>query len=247
MKTELAKLIELQKTDSRIRQLKNAIDSVGQRRGEIEQEFDVRAFSIRELQNKRDTAHTEQISLTNEIADVRSQIERADRNLKASQNQKQYEAAMRESDTLNKRLMQLEEQTSTKQTAVSEAETELASRADEVSTIETERSSRLETFDGEFSSNQTEIDQAQAKRQEVFASLPPKLAAVYDRLIKRSKDGIAVAEVRREACSACYMRLRPQVMSNVKRGDSIITCESCSRILYYDAPESADSVEVAKM
>jgi predicted nucleic acid-binding Zn-ribbon protein len=29
------------------------------------------------------------------------------------------------------------------------------------------------------------------------------------------------------------MSLRPQVMAEVRRGDEVITCDNCNRILYY--------------
>ena len=48
----------------------------------------------------------------------------------------------------------------------------------------------------------------------------------------RSRDGIAVAEVKNGSCSACFMKLRPQVLVELKLGGEIITCESCTRILY---------------
>ena len=51
-------------------------------------------------------------------------------------------------------------------------------------------------------------------------------------IIGYAERAIAVAEVVNSACSACYMQLRPQVVLNVKKGDEIIVCENCSRILY---------------
>jgi predicted nucleic acid-binding Zn-ribbon protein len=42
-----------------------------------------------------------------------------------------------------------------------------------------------------------------------------------------------VAEARNGSCSACFMSLRPQVMSEVRLGEEIITCDNCNRILYY--------------
>jgi predicted nucleic acid-binding Zn-ribbon protein len=50
----------------------------------------------------------------------------------------------------------------------------------------------------------------------------------------RSRDGIAVAEVKNGACSACFMSLRPQMLVELKTTDKLITCESCTRILYIE-------------
>ncbi len=37
------------------------------------------------------------------------------------------------------------------------------------------------------------------------------------------------------------MSLRPQMNVEVKRGDKIITCENCARILYIPAPKEAEA------
>ncbi|MCC7307843.1 MAG: nucleic acid-binding protein, partial [Acidobacteria bacterium] len=39
------------------------------------------------------------------------------------------------------------------------------------------------------------------------------------------------------SCSACFMALRPQMQVEVKKGVQIITCESCSRILFIPRKE----------
>ena len=49
-----------------------------------------------------------------------------------------------------------------------------------------------------------------------------------------------MAEARNGACTACLMTLRPQVMAQVRRGEEVITCDNCNRILYF-AP--ADQVQ----
>jgi predicted nucleic acid-binding Zn-ribbon protein len=68
------------------------------------------------------------------------------------------------------------------------------------------------------------------------------VSVLYNRISARIRDGVAVAEARNGACTACFMALRPQVMSEVRRGDDIVTCDNCNRILYYaPAPEAAAS------
>ena len=68
MKSELEKLIALQKTDTNIRRLKKSIDSSELRRANLEQEFEQHAFSIREIQAKRDSLHAERAELEARVA-----------------------------------------------------------------------------------------------------------------------------------------------------------------------------------
>jgi predicted nucleic acid-binding Zn-ribbon protein len=232
VKAELEKLIDLQKTDTNIRRLKKSIETAEERRAGIEQEFEQHAFSIREIQGNRDRLNTERADLDRQIAENKTYLERADRNLKHAQNQKEYETAMRETDAIQKQIATFEAQIIEKMTASEEVEKELESRADEINTLDAKRDEALAEFDSKIATERSELDEELKKRNEVFVTLPTQLASVYNRLAQRSRDGIAVAEVVNGSCSACFMSLRPQMQVEVKRGDQIITCESCTRILY---------------
>lgn len=237
VKAELAKLVDLQKTDTNIRRLKKAIETADERRAGIEQEFERHASSIREIQARGDALRAEHADLEKQIAENKTYLERADRNLKHAQNQKEYETAMRETDALNKQIGALEAQALEKMTAVEEVEKTLAERAAEIDSLEANRAAALADFDAEIAKARGEFETESAKRHEVFVTLPKNLASVYDRMAQRSRDGIAVAEVVNGSCSACFMKLRPQMQLEVKKGDQIITCESCTRILYMPARE----------
>lgn len=232
MRAELEKLIDLQKTDTNIRQLKKKIESAEERRAGIEQEFEQHAFSIREIQSKRDTLKTEKANLEKSVSENKTYLERADRNLKHAQNQKEYETAMRETDALHKQIAAFETQILEKITAIDEVEKVLEERADEINSLDEKRDAALGEFDAELAANRKDLAADQKKRDSVFTTLPARLAAVYDRLAQRGRDGIAVAEVVNGSCSACYMSLRPQMQVEVKKGQEILTCESCTRILY---------------
>ena len=242
MKAELEKLIDLQKTDSNIRRLKKSIETAGERRASIEQEFEQHAFSIREIQGNRDRLQAERAELDKQIAENKTYLERADRNLKHAQNQKEYETAMRETDALQKQIAAFETQIIEKMSGVEEVEKELESRAEEINTLDGKRDAALKEFDDELAANRAELDEELKRRNDVFVTLPTQLASVYNRLAQRSRDGIAVAEVVNGSCSACFMSLRPQMQVEVKRGDQIITCESCSRILYMLSSDSKAAV-----
>lgn len=245
MKSELEKLVELQITDTHIRKLKKSVETANERRAGIEQEFERHASSVREIQNRAESAKGERDELERQIAENKTYLERANRNLKNAQNQKEYETAMREADTLQKQVGELESKVLEKMSAVEESENVLSERADEIASHESNRTKALEDFETEIAADKAELETELKKREKVFVTLPKNLATVYDRLAQRSRDGIAVAEVKNGACSACFMSLRPQMLLEIKRGDKIITCESCARILYTVSaePQAATGAE----
>jgi hypothetical protein len=86
-----------------------------------------------------------------------------------------------------------------------------------------------------------EIATLQAERAGIVAEMTPKVAAEYER-IRKGRAGVAIAEAVDGRCSKCNILLRPQFLQELRRGDAIMVCESCRRMLYYNPPESFDDL-----
>ncbi len=91
--------------------------------------------------------------------------------------------------------------------------------------------------EAEKSVAQKELAELEAERAKVVKAIPEDLLDHYQRIAKKH-GGIAVAEVRGEACSACGARIRPHVFQILRREDTsdLYHCELCTRILYYVEP-----------
>ncbi len=238
MKAELSQLIALQNADTNIRRLQADIESIPERRAEIEREFDQRAFEIRGLEERRDTAFHERARLEKEIFDQKQRAERADRNLMAAKKPEEYTAAIREADAARKQISAFETQVLEQMETFEQAEKDLKERAPEVENLRADMETRFKEFDEQTGMQQEQLENARAERERLMNELPKATSALYKRIAARIRDGVAMAEARNGACTACYMALRPQIMADVRRGMEVITCDNCNRILYY-APENA--------
>jgi predicted nucleic acid-binding Zn-ribbon protein len=89
--------------------------------------------------------------------------------------------------------------------------------------------------------DQKEIDSLRAERAGILAQMTPKVAAEYER-IRKGRAGVAIAEALNGRCSKCNITLRPQFLQELRRGDSIMVCESCKRMLYINLPESFEDL-----
>ena len=239
MKAEIQQLVALQKLDTSIRKLQQELEAIPLRRAEIEAEFDQRAFEIRALENRRDDARHTRARLEAEIADQKTRAERADRNLMSSKRQEEYTAAIREADAARKQISTLETQILEQMEAFEQAEASLKERAAEVASLNSDREARLQQFDAETATQAEKLAADKAERERLVAALPKSMSQQYTRISARIRDGVAVAQARNGACMACFMALRPQMMSLVRRGEEIITCDNCNRILYYAPEENA--------
>ncbi len=85
--------------------------------------------------------------------------------------------------------------------------------------------------------DQRELDQLQAERKSIATQISPAVLSAYER-VRKLRHGIALAEAVDGRCSQCHMSLRLQFFQDLKRGEQVMHCESCNRILYYNPPES---------
>ena len=245
MKAELQQLIALQNLDTTIRKLEKDQEAIPQRRAEIEGEFDQRAFEIRSLETRRNDAKHERARLEIDVVEQRGRAERAERNLMSSKRQDEYTAAIREADAARKQISALETQILEQLEILEQAEGALSERADEIASLNSDREARLKTFDDETGTIGERLAAARKEREEVFANLPKQMSGLYSRIRARIRDGVAVAEARNRSCSACFMSLRPQVMTEIRRGEEVLTCDNCGRILFY-VPSDSLQADAAK-
>lgn len=237
MKAELEQLIALQKTDTEIRKLQAELNAIPQRRAEVEKEFDQRASEFKQIESRRDTARERRVQLDAEMAHTRAQAEKAERDLMSSTNAKAYEAAIREADVAKKHISQLETQILEQMEASEQAEREIGERAPEIAKLRAEQEDNLRAFDEQARASAERLEALRAERERLMQALPKQVSTQYNRISSRIRDGVAVAEVRNSSCSACFMTIRPHVMTEIRRGEDIVTCDHCSRILYYAPAE----------
>ncbi len=233
VKAELKQLIALQHLDTNIRKLQAELEAIPQRRAEIEKQFEQRASEFLALETKRDEAQQTRTRLETEMAETRTKAEHSDRALMAATNEKEYTAAIREGDAARKHSSDLETKILEQMVTFDGAQQEIGQRAPEMETMRAERDAQLARLEEQTRAQAQQIDDLRAERERLQAALPKAITAQYNRISTRLRDGIAVAEARNNSCSACHMSLRPQVMTEIRRGEEVITCDNCARILYY--------------
>jgi len=79
------------------------------------------------------------------------------------------------------------------------------------------------------------------ERTAIATGLAPATCQRYER-VRKTRRGIGVAEAVDGRCTACNMSMRLQFFQDLKKGDQIMACESCQRILYYNPPATLEDL-----
>jgi len=102
--------------------------------------------------------------------------------------------------------------------------------------LERERGRAAETI----AADKAALAEMEKQRAAVRPEIGENSLSIYDRIAKSK--GTAVAEALNQKCMACQMMLRPQEWNDLRdRGndETMMTCESCGRLLYYDPARDA--------
>ncbi len=105
--------------------------------------------------------------------------------------------------------------------------------------VEDRAKAGIAVLEGKLKEVEARYNQAKGGRDQLAAPLPPEIMKIYNHVRSRGKLD-AVVPIEGDICSACRISLAPQVVVNAAKGTSLVTCESCQRILYrVEVPKAA--------
>jgi uncharacterized protein len=237
-KPNIQDLIKLQEAETQIVKLKAVLKKIEKEKGKLDIKLMQFGNALAEKKEKFSFAAKSCRDLEREIQVVDGRIIKSNETLRMVKTQKEYQVLLREVDDNRKRKDALE--------------TELLEYLDEqekieLSVIEDEKEYNL--LKDKIEAEQKNIEKKSiddrkllenylVQQDEIGKNLDSSL---MDRFVKISKmnQGLAVINVKNEICMGCFMNIPPQLFIEVQRGDSLIMCPQCSRILYFIDIKSA--------
>ena len=224
------------------------------------QKFDLRIFEIQDQRQKIPelikTAQALSLELTHRLKSVKVASEALNKEHRSSEQElavqeehihkirgrlnelktnKEYQAHLLEIELARKKKDYLEEGVLTVLERVEQNEKE--SKELEQGLREAEQIFQREKDQLESQANALtqELAELERQHQELARLMDAKLLSRYSKL-KSTRKGFAVAQVQNGTCSGCRLQIPPQLIAEVKRGDELLNCSYCHRILYWEAP-----------
>lgn len=181
-------------------------------------------------------------SLDSEIADLGESLKKYQQQLQSVKTNKEYGALLNEIDTVKREIRTREDEILALEESLATSSAEAAEREEAFPAEEAGYEEEMKEWRAEQAVLAEEIARAERLAAELRETLDRRLLATFDR-IARGRAGVAVARVemvgpQTAACSACHVRLRPQLLSDLRLSKETILCESCKRILYWDGRET---------
>lgn len=118
---------------------------------------------------------------------------------------------------------------------IDKAKAEEKAEAAELKKVEDFAKKDIEKLEAEMSHALGRYNEAKAARDAAVAAVPPAELKVYEHIRGRGKPD-AIVPVVGGHCGACQINLAPSMQVELAKLKTLVTCESCQRILY--KPES---------
>jgi predicted nucleic acid-binding Zn-ribbon protein len=232
MHPDLQQLIHLQELDLAADRARRRIADMPAARAALEQRIAARSAAVDAVKERIAANQAARREIEKDLAALQSRLSKFKNQLMEVKTNKEYQAMQKEMSvaendisTHETRMLERMEEGDVLNAELKAAEAELKSDRAEVAR-------ELTVLDTEGVEVERELARSTEERKAVAAQVSKEALAIFDR-VAHGRKGLAIAEARDGLCTVCHVRLRPQIFNEVRRNDSLIQCESCTRILYF--------------
>ena len=230
MRKSLKMLDELQEIDLKIDSFKGEKEGMLQEQalldGKVAEAESVIALKTAELS----ALEEEKGALEESLAMEAENIARSEGRIKEIKTQKEYQAVSKEITAARKQKAEMEEQVLQKIGRIEELKGEIAGLEENLAELQ----GNIGTQKAEVQARIDKLDEGilkdSAAREEIVKTLPASIIRRYT-LLRDQRRGLAVAEAKGGSCLGCNMNLPPQLYNTLFRGEELITCPHCQRML----------------
>jgi uncharacterized protein len=229
--SDLRNLIALQDIELKIAGLQkqlsdipNKVQAFEKELRRVQSEHQERVATMKDLSNKRRT-------LEGQVDLSRAKLSKLKDQLMSVKTNKEYTAMLHEIQGAEEqirgeedKILEFMEQMENMELQLKGAEKEMIKKSAELKEEMRKTTESAPSLESELASL---VDQKRLTESQIGADLLSRY-----RRIAEARKGVALAEAKDELCSACHVRIRPQMYAELLRTENIHACDSCSRILF---------------
>jgi len=231
MQKDLELMLQLQEVDYDIDELERSKSYLPEMITKLQAETEELRVLLTQTQEKVRQLNLDKKRWEIEIASWQSELERYQKQLREIKTNKEYDALMAEMETRKQNISQNEDLILQAMQDLEEETPkidELKKGLEEVSKANLQQTNELQKqIDGVDVKIKIRLDE----KKRVTSQINKVAIAAYERI--RKKCTPVLVAVRKRACGACYKSFPPQRIQEIKKGDGLITCDNCGRILIW--------------
>lgn len=236
MNKYLEQLIELSRIDKeidafgpKVEEIESKLRTALAREQEILKQIEAYEEEVKDCKLKRSKNELHLAELADKLTELskKSAIVKTDKEIKALQLEE--EISKEQCEFANEEIARLDAIIESKMGEIEEAKAKLEEVQKESETIRT-------SIEEQMAEIEKQREEVYAAKQKLISEMSQKILTFYEK-IRKWAGNTTVVPVRKQACYGCFMRINDKTYSGVIRGDDIVTCPHCGRILYKEIEE----------
>ncbi|MGH9717447.1 MAG: zinc ribbon domain-containing protein [Candidatus Acidiferrales bacterium] len=242
----LQNLLDLQSVDAQLREVREHLEAFPEKLAEVE-------ARVAGAKSELDASKAAQVETIRDRKKYELDVEQWKERVRKYRDQtaqvktnEAYKALQHEVQTAEGEIAKAEDRLLERMVAAEEYDRSVKASEKLLKEVEEVARSARTKIESDKAVMEKELAERTGQRARVVAGIPEDLLDHYDRIAKKH-NGVSLAEVKDEKCSACGMRVRPHVFQEMRRrgSDEMFHCETCTRILYYVEPEASEASAAA--
>jgi len=232
LKSDIESLVKLQEAETEIVRLNAVMLEVEKEKEKLSAKLNQFGNALEENKENLLRAMAACRDIEREIQVVDDRIIKSNEKLRMVKTNKEYNLFLREVDDNKKRkdvleteLLEYFDEKEEMEKIVQETEKEFHLLKDQIEAEQKE-------IEKKSKNDRVLLDKYVARQEDIGKTLDTSLMQRFAKISKMN-NGSAVVSVENEVCMGCFMNIPPQLYIEVQRGNLLISCPQCSRILYH--------------
>jgi predicted nucleic acid-binding Zn-ribbon protein len=232
LKDKLLVLIQLQECDNRITRALQAKEQAPMKIQKLEDQLRAMEAQFKADEEQLEAFKSNRRQLEREIQELDGKIEKSSTKLAQIKSNKEYTAALKEIDDLKTIKFQTEEKAIQTMETAEELERKCKNQKDELKALKDQCERDKDEVKEELLELEKDLESLQREKNQLCCDFDQNLLKRY-LFLRERKGGLAISSVVTGVCQTCHMGIPPQKFNELIRGNDLMTCPHCNRIIYW--------------
>lgn len=178
-------------------------------------------------------------TLRRELDETIMARERGEKGMDSITTHREYEALDKEIKDAEAKEAQVRNELKKEEKFFAELDEEMQRTKQSIDSQQDEIDKAKESISGTIESLKQTLADLKVQEDEIIPDLDSEVVFKFERIIK-NKQNKGIVAVKGNVCDGCHMILPAQFANEVRKGDNIVFCLYCSRILFYQHQEEGE-------
>ncbi|MBT8763720.1 hypothetical protein KFV02_07215 [Desulfohalobiaceae bacterium Ax17] len=230
---QIKKLVELQGLDSELLVLKEQLVEAPKHLEELRDKFNTLKEQKSQIKEKLSILKEQKGKLEHDIEEDANRIRKSKNKLMMVENAREYHAMMRELDNLEKLNRLREEELSNLLEDLQAQQSVYDHLTEEMTSLDEEIVEQQSSLDSELKKINARIQELEESRKKACTKVPAPILSRYNFIRERLSNPVIVS-VTNGVCNGCFISIPPQTFIELQKGEQILSCPNCQRLIYWE-------------